>query len=370
MDDHDGDYSNNLDMLQPMFFANCPREGLVADVLKLVREKGVVVIRATPQVGKSTLLMLLGQHIRIKETDLEPVYFTWKEQADRDIRQLDQYLREQREEWTDRNAEVRARNPSAKTIYLIDEAQNSYPEQPLWDMLIKNHSLRRSPLFVLACVYGAEDLPWLQADSQSLKIHRSQRIELRPSAGSLHMTFTQAETVQVVNRFALETRCMTGLILKHVQDLFEINQNEYDNMSLQQICMRAVSLFSPSVLRPRSSPDSRRTRVPEAAFQDEMYCCLNQVLKNLPILSEYSENSRGRIDFYIYSKKWGIEILQEGGKAEISEHAGRFCGNGKYAQWRIFKDFIILNFCQPSTIRALDIEGMSISKAARTDDHH
>ena len=77
--------------------------------------------------------------------------------------------------------------------------------------------------------------------------------------------------------------------------------------------------------------------IPEAAFQDEIYCCLNHELHNLPILSEYSHTKDGRVDFYIYKKKWCIEVLQCGNKAELAKHIARFATGGKYRAWNIFE---------------------------------
>ena len=65
------------DPWNPLIDYLCERQGLVASVLQSVRQQGVVVIRATPQVGKTTLLKLLGLHIVHHESDLEPVFLTW-----------------------------------------------------------------------------------------------------------------------------------------------------------------------------------------------------------------------------------------------------------------------------------------------------
>ena len=65
-------------------------------LLKRVRDYGTVVIRATPFVGKSTLLKLLGHHIAHHESDLEPVFFNWQTREKRQGLPYVQYL--QREE--------------------------------------------------------------------------------------------------------------------------------------------------------------------------------------------------------------------------------------------------------------------------------
>ena len=105
--------------------------------------------------------------------------------------------------------------------------------------------------------------------------------------------------------------------------------------------------------------------IPEAAYQEELYCALTFELRNLPILPEYSHNKRGRIDFFVFDKKWGIEVLQGGSISSIAEHAARFATGGKYRVWNIFNDYIILNFCSKETVRKLEIEGKSFSIYSR-----
>lgn len=76
MDEHELPYSDAA--WDPFCNYVCQREGLVAATLRLVLEKGVVVIRATPQVGKTTLLLLLGRHIRDECPSLEPIWLQWR----------------------------------------------------------------------------------------------------------------------------------------------------------------------------------------------------------------------------------------------------------------------------------------------------
>ena len=133
------------------------------------------------------------------------------------------------------------------------------------------------------------------------------------------------------------------------------------NLNLQQICTNAIARFSPSALQNRRSDQSdRRWGIPETAFQNELYCCLNLELHHIPILSEYSHTQNGRIDFYIADKKWGIEVLQCGSNGKIAEHSARFANGGKYRAWNIMDDYIILNFCSRSALREIEMEGKSI----------
>lgn len=129
------------------------------------------------------------------------------------------------------------------------------------------------------------------------------------------------------------------------------------DLSLLQICSNAIARFSPGTLpNRRCRMPNASWGIPEAAFQDELYCCLNLELRYLPILSEYSHNKDGRIDFHVLDKKWGIEILQCGSNAEIAEHIARLTPGGRYQRWGIIDDYIILNFCPRSALREAKIE--------------
>ncbi|KAF5872317.1 uncharacterized protein Bfra_005674 [Botrytis fragariae] len=144
-----------------------------------------------------------------------------------------------------------------------------------------------------------------------------------------------------------------------------------DTITLQQACLNAIERFSPSVLHHRSPSSNTGCQsdtnwgIPEAVFQDEMYCCLNQELHNLPILSEYAETKDGRIDFFIFGKKWGIEILQSGNHGRLEEHANRFKSGGKYHKWGILEDYIILNFCPKSSLDVLEIKDVDTQSHIR-----
>ena len=137
----------------------CERPELIASILQLTLIHRVVVIRATPQVGKTTLLRLLGQHILDKQKDLEPVFMEWKPRIKRDFLSYEKYLanaeskyREMNSEFRPTNGDHRPRNFKTKTIFLIDEAQDSYEEEEFWTQLVKNHNTRDQSLFVLVCL--------------------------------------------------------------------------------------------------------------------------------------------------------------------------------------------------------------------------
>ena len=131
-----------------------------------------------------------------------------------------------------------------------------------------------------------------------------------------------------------------------------------DHRPLLQVCLAAIKRLSPSAIQPRRVHSNGRSIISEATIQDEIYCCLHYELHHLPILSEYAHSLSGRIDFYIYDKKWGVEILQNGNKSQVMEHMARFGPDGKYRSWNILDDYIVINFCFKSKLQKLRILGI------------
>lgn len=111
-----------------------------------------------------------------------------------------------------------------------------------------------------------------------------------------------------------------------------------------------VSRFRPSQLGVSARRvGSTNHRPPEAQYQDECYRCVHILTHgNVRISPEYAAaaGSRpGRIDFFIPSMKWGIEVTRDGSKLE--EHNARFADNGAYGQWlktSDMKDYVLLDF--------------------------
>ena len=197
----------------------CLRQELIASILQLVRDEGLVVIRAMPQVGMSTLLLLLRNDILDKQRDLEPVLIHWIPEGKRDGLPYKTYLEHEKSKWEKENAKYRPRNPKARTIYLIDEAHGSY-EEHLWTRIQKNRT-RSQPLFVLGCLDGAADVysmgglnieemkriiptPNESDRPPALCVASAQRIELRPiNSGCPYLLFKPEETAIVVKKWAI-----------------------------------------------------------------------------------------------------------------------------------------------------------------------
>ena len=106
------------------------------------------------------------------------------------------------------------------------------------------------------------------------------------------------------------------------------------------LCLEVLKRFNPSQ---RHVPIRRvggiytADRTPEAQYQDEFYRCLFDVTRgNVCIAPEFASERgfpkvTGRIDFFIPTVKWGIEITCEGDR--LMQHALGFMDRGAYEKW-------------------------------------
>jgi hypothetical protein len=92
--------------------------------------------------------------------------------------------------------------------------------------------------------------------------------------------------------------------------------------------------------------------LPEAQYQDEFYRFLFTVTHgNVRISPEFASAEyakvAGRIDFFIPTVKWGIEITRD--ISRLNEHGSRFTGSGEYeARLRSnnMADYVLLDCCR------------------------
>jgi hypothetical protein len=82
-------------------------------------------------------------------------------------------------------------------------------------------------------------------------------------------------------------------------------------------------------------------RPPEAQYQDEFYRCCHIVSNGSLVTFPEFGTKRGRVDFYIPSKRWGVELLRNGDRLE--QHSGRFSQTGSYGTSLTVSDYIILD---------------------------
>jgi hypothetical protein len=126
--------------------------------------------------------------------------------------------------------------------------------------------------------------------------------------------------------------------------LFGMPGGELKEDSLASFTLAVICKFSPrNLVEPRSLQSSVQA-IPEAQFQDEFYCACARHTENCVVSFPEFGNKYGRIDFFLPSKKWGVELLRNGDR--LLPHSKRFT-EGEYREWIRnggMVDYIILDF--------------------------
>ena len=159
------------------------RESLVEDTIRLLLEHRVIVIRAPPLSGKSTLLDFMGAKILTHHPKIEPVKIRWPEPSMKPTEKTEYWeiLEEGLRRAIKANRTTSDGVNKKKVVYLIDDAHNTYLETDLWEDHFKRPS-RSDPYFVLVCSYGAADRlfhRWGPLRSHAADILLDRRIELQ-----------------------------------------------------------------------------------------------------------------------------------------------------------------------------------------------
>jgi hypothetical protein len=113
------------------------------------------------------------------------------------------------------------------------------------------------------------------------------------------------------------------------------------------LAIAVIRQFSPSQLLtpPPRMKGTVEDKPPEAQYQKEFYRGLFKLFGGAFGSPEYGTERgarRGRIDFFIDAKKWGIELVRDG-----IEHGSRFEETGAYGVWLPANDmlqYLILDF--------------------------
>jgi len=117
--------------------------------------------------------------------------------------------------------------------------------------------------------------------------------------------------------------------------------------NLRTFVLEVLKRFSPKNLKPREdlrSSSSTPQSIPEAQFQQEFYYACFMYTKGSVTTFPECGTPKGRIDFFIRSKKWGIELLRDGDR--LSAHIARFT-KGEYGKWiedGRMEDYIVIDF--------------------------
>ena len=190
----------------------CERQDLVAFILQLVQNTKVMIIRVTFLVEKSILFRLLDKHILDTQRDLKSIFIHWESKSKRDNLRCDLYLQREEFAWREINAKYRSSQSTTRTIYLIDETQDSYEEKTLWDNLLKSRNIKSQSLFVLVCLYDVANISHVDefhVESQALCVDSFQRIELRQfTLDRSCMLFKSKKTIIIVEKWAIVNRYM------------------------------------------------------------------------------------------------------------------------------------------------------------------
>ena len=156
-------------------------------------------------------------------------------------------------------------------------------------------------------------------------------------AGWLH-TEIRADIDGILYTFAspLHRRCIDWMIngLPLESSIAESN--------LLDFAKAVIKRFSRQSLEKREIGPKAQS-IPEAQFQDEFYSASSKLANGSVSFPEFGSKT-GRIDFFIRSKKWGVELLRDGNR--LGQHARRFT-EGEYGKWiekGWMSDYIIIDF--------------------------
>lgn len=138
----------------------------------------------------------------------------------------------------------------------------------------------------------------------------------------------------------------------------KIPRISFETSSILQLVLDVIAKFSPRLLsaEQRIGPGCIQ-RPPEAQYQDEFYRSCHAISDgSLMTFPEFS-TGKGRVDFYIPSRPWGVELLRDGDR--LNQHHGRFSDSGSYGTTLALEDYIVLD-CRNTVPRYLH-HGMCIT---------
>ncbi|KAI4272800.1 MAG: hypothetical protein L6R38_006514 [Xanthoria sp. 2 TBL-2021] len=233
-----------------------PRTELVDATIQLLRESNIILIRAPPQTGKTTLANLMCRKMLLKHPDLEPVFFAWDEGRSKPGGQhtesymdvLERQLREAKSKNEDARKKLGLQPNNAKPVYMIDDAIYTYSEKRMWEEVFKGEVKDRNVYYILICVHGSSTgfYQWGTDYSNAVFIPTDRRVELLPDASyNLQLRMNEEETKIVIDRWAAHHTPPA----KCDQSVYEFVRCETEgypgilNIMLEYIKMHTVGLF-------------------------------------------------------------------------------------------------------------------------------
>ncbi len=156
-------------------------------------------------------------------------------------------------------------------------------------------------------------------------------------SGWLH-TEIRADIDGILYTFAspLHRRCIDWMLNGSPMESRIIEPN------LPEFALAVIQRFSRQSLGKREIGPKAQS-IPEAQFQDEFYRASFKLAQGSISFPELG-SKKGRIDFFIKSKKWGVELLRDGNR--LAQHAKRLT-EGEYGKWvekGWMSDYIIIDF--------------------------
>jgi hypothetical protein len=140
--------------------------------------------------------------------------------------------------------------------------------------------------------------------------------------------------------FPLECRLYYSILIcfRYIEYLIGETPIEFPDKqfpAIQSLCMGILKHFSKQNLQhciQDKLSTAGKPRPLEAQYQDEFYRAFNTIVgRGVPISSEWSRKSDGRVDFWIPQKRWGIKLLRDHNR--VDEHCSRFKEGGRYYPW-------------------------------------
>ena len=115
----------------------------------------------------------------------------------------------------------------------------------------------------------------------------------------------------------------------------------FESNNILELVLEVIAGFSTNSLSAeRRIGDACIQRPTEAQYQDEFYRCCRKRYGLLTTFSEFG-TAEGRVDFYMPSKQWAVELLREGD--QLKQHSERFSPSGSFGKKLPLSDYIILD---------------------------
>jgi hypothetical protein len=116
----------------------------------------------------------------------------------------------------------------------------------------------------------------------------------------------------------------------------------FNTANILELVVNIIRAFSPRALSTEQRIDPGCIqRPPEAQYQDEFFRCCHSFSKGSLVTFPEFGTKQGRVDFYIPTKQWGVELLRNGDR--LAQHSGRFSQTESYGTSLIVSDYIILD---------------------------